>query len=252
MATELTATSERGRLAITQGPETVDFTAEINGAASAQARLERTAAGDLRGRGEIVMSSANELLALLGPDISVPLAGTGRADFSVDWGDETIPINADITLGFDITQAFIDYTYYPWVKERWAAGFGLGLRWMDLQVTLAYRDNESDIEEQSDVKGTAPLPYLYFEYRRLFSDHWRFTTGLGWFYLKFNDIEGGQWIGRVGIEYLAGRRWAFGAAVNLSTIDVDWNDVSTEVDDVLNLTAKLDINDLSLFVRVRF
>ncbi len=42
----------------------------------------------------------------------------------IDWGGETIPINADITLGFDITQAFIDYTYYPWVKERWLASAG--------------------------------------------------------------------------------------------------------------------------------
>ncbi len=170
----------------------------------------------------------------------------------IDWGDETIPINADITLGFDITQAFIDYTYYPWVKERWAAGFGLGLRWMDLQVTLAYRDNESDIEEQSDVKGTAPLPYLYFEYRRLFSDHWRFTTGLGWLYIKIDDIKGGQWIGRVGIEYLAGKRWAFGFAINLSDIDVDWNAISTEEESVLNLALNMGINDFSLFMRVRF
>jgi hypothetical protein len=170
----------------------------------------------------------------------------------IQWGDETIPINADITLGFDITQAFIDYTYYPWVKERWAAGFGLGLRWMDLQVTLAFSDEGNDIEEQSDVKGSAPLPYLYFEYRRLFSEKWRFTTGLGWFYLNFNDIEGGQWIGRVGIEYLAGKRWSFGAAINLSNIDVDWDAIKTEHEDVLNLVIDMSIDDLSLFVRVRF
>ncbi len=128
----------------------------------------------------------------------------------------------------------------------------VGLRWMDLQVTLAFSDEGNDIEEQSDVKGSAPLPYLYFEYRRLFSEKWRFTTGLGWFYLKFNDIEGGQWIGRVGIEYLAGKRWAFGAAINLSNINVDWDAIQTEVEDVLNLVIDMSIHDLSLFVRVRF
>ena len=56
----------------------------------------------------------------------------------IEWGDETIPIDASVTLAFDITQAFIDYTYYPWVKDRWAFGFGLGLRWMDIQATLAW------------------------------------------------------------------------------------------------------------------
>jgi len=170
----------------------------------------------------------------------------------IQWGDEIIPFDADITLAFDLTQAFIDYTYYPWVKDRWAFGFGLGLRWMDIQATLAYSDEGNEIEGQSDVKGSAPLPYLYFEYRRLFSDNWRFITGLGWLYIKIDDLEGGQWIGRVGIEYLAGKRWSFGAAVNLSTIDVDWNAITTEEETVLNLVLDMGVNDLSLFARVRF
>jgi len=170
----------------------------------------------------------------------------------IQWGDEIIPFDADITLAFDLTQAFIDYTYYPWVKDRWAFGFGLGLRWMDIQSTLAYSLEGNDIEGQSDVKGSAPLPYLYFEYRRLFSDNWRFITGLGWLYIKIDDLEGGQWIGRVGIEYLAGKRWSFGAAVNLSTIDVDWNAITTEEETVLNLVLDMSINDLTLFARVRF
>jgi hypothetical protein len=179
---------------------------------------------------------------------------TSQALTEIQWGDETIPINADISLGFDVTQAFIDYTYYPWVKDRWAAGFGLGLRWMDIQATLSYRGetDEDEVEGSSDVKGSAPLPYLYFEYRRLFSERWRFITGLGWLYISIDDISGGQWIGKVGIEYLAGKRWAFGAAINVATIDVDWDAIKTEEVDVLNLALKMDINDFSVFVRVRF
>jgi len=179
---------------------------------------------------------------------------TSQALTEIQWGDETIPINADISLGFDVTQAFIDYAYYPWVKDRWAAGFGLGLRWMDIQATLSYRGetDEDEVEGSSDVKGSAPLPYLYFEYRRLFSERWRFITGLGWLYISIDDVSGGQWIGKVGIEYLAGKRWAFGAAINVATIDVDWDAIKTEEVDVLNLALKMDINDFSVFVRVRF
>ena len=88
---ELTATSKLGRLAITQGPKSFDVTAEVNGAVSLHARLERTAEDDLQGRGEIAMTSAKKLLALLGPDVAVPLGGTGRADFTVDWGNDTWP-----------------------------------------------------------------------------------------------------------------------------------------------------------------
>jgi hypothetical protein len=179
-------------------------------------------------------------------------ASSAQALTEIQWGDEVIPIESDITLGFDIMQVFVDYAYYPWVKDRWAAGFGLGFRWMDLQTTLSYVDEENEIEGSTDVKGSAPLPYLYFEYRRLFSDNWRFLTGFGWLYLEIDDIKGGQWIAHVGVEYLAGRRWAFGAAVNLSDIDVDWDAIKTEEHDVFNLAANMAINDVSVFVRVRF
>ncbi len=177
---------------------------------------------------------------------------SAQALTEIQWGDETIPINADITLGFDITQAFIDYTYYPWVKERWAAGFGIGLRWMDMTTTLEW--NEETIGGgSSDVNAAAPLPYLYFEYRRLFSEHWRFITGLGWLYLDLGDLKGGQWIGRAGIEYLAGKRWSFGGAFNLSNIGVDWKGLKDEEDNS-HVSAEFDmgINDFTVFARVRF
>jgi len=170
---------------------------------------------------------------------------SAQALTEIQWGDETIPINADITLAFDTTQAYIDYTYFPWVKDRWAAGFGLGFRVMDINATLAWEE-EIIGGGEGTAKGTAPLPYLYFEYRRLFSDHWRFVTGLGWLYLKVGDIEGGQWIGRASIEYLLGKRWAFGASVNLATIGVDW-----EGDEFLG-RFESNINDISVFARVRF
>ena len=177
---------------------------------------------------------------------------SAQALTEIEWGDETIPINADITLGFDITQVFIDYAYYPWVKERWAAGFGIGLRWMDMTTTLEW--NEETIGSgSSDVNAAAPLPYLYFEYRRLFSEHWRFITGLGWLYIKIGDIEGGQLIGRASIEYLAGKRWSFGGALNLSNIGVDWDGLKDEEDNsLLSAAMDLGINDFTVFARVRF
>jgi hypothetical protein len=177
---------------------------------------------------------------------------SAQALTEIQWGDEIIPIDANITLGFDIEQWFLDYAYYPWVKERWAAGFGLGLRTMDIQATLAWSEENVDEEGSTDVKGTAPLPYLYFEYRRLFSDNWRFTTGFGWLYVKIDDIEGGQWIGRVQIEYLTDKRWGFGAAINIAQASVDWTAITVEEGDLLSAAIDLDINDFSVFARVRF
>lgn len=178
---------------------------------------------------------------------------TAQALTDIQWGDETIPIDATVGLGFDITQFFLDYTYYPWVKERWAAGFGLGIRVMDIGATLAWELGGIEHEGSSDVKGTGPLPYLYFEYRAMLSDHWRFIGGIGWLDVTIEDISGGQWIGRASFEYLLGKTWSIGGAGNLATIDVDWAGLKDSNDDPhLNGSIKMDINDFSLFARVRF
>ena len=190
-------------------------------------------------------------LAVRWQDIS--RGSNSQALTDIQWGDETIPIEADITLGFDITQTFVDYTYYPWVKEKWAAGFGLGLRVMDIKASLEW--NEENIGEGGDesASGTGPLPYLYFEYRRLFSEKWRFIAGLGWLYISIDDISGGQYIGRLGIEYLLGKRWSFGAAINIAQIDVDWEGIKNDDGEgLLAMALDMDINDFSVFARVRF
>jgi hypothetical protein len=170
----------------------------------------------------------------------------------IQWGDEIIPVDADVTVAFDITQFFIDYTYYPWVKEKWAAGFGLGIRWMDLKAELQWR--EETIGEGGDkIDQPAPLPYVYFEYRRLFSDKWRFIFGVGWLSLTFEDFSGGNYVGRASIEYLLGKRWSVGAGINYANANVDVENIE-DGEGNPEFTARLDqdINDFSVFARVRF
>jgi hypothetical protein len=166
----------------------------------------------------------------------------------IDWGGEIIPIEANVTLGFDIRTLALDYTYYPWIKERWAGGFGIGFRVMELKTTLAVENIE--LEEQID--GTAPLPYINFEYRRMFGERWRVKAALGWLEVRIGDIKGGQYIGRLAGEYITGKRWGFGAAVNVSEVDVDWQNIDSTIDDVLSAKITLDINDISLYVRIRW
>jgi hypothetical protein len=172
----------------------------------------------------------------------------------IDWGDETIPINSDIALQFDITQIFVDYTFYPWVKERWALGFGLGLRWLDLASNLSWTfDGVQTIEGSQRADVVAPLPYLNLEYRRLLSEHWRMILTGGWLGITIGDNSGSQWVARAGIEYLIGKRWSVGGSFNLATIDIDADDIGSN-DDIgqLNLSVDMDIWDFSIFGRVRF
>jgi hypothetical protein len=167
----------------------------------------------------------------------------------IEWGGEIIPVDASVSLGFDIRTIAVDYTYYPWVKERWAGGVGLGFRVMDLRTSLVV-DN---VELNEQVDGTAPLPYINFGYRRMLGEHWRLKAELGWLEVKIGDIKGGQYIGRLAGEYLTERRWGFGVALNLSNIDVDWQNIAVRYEiDRLAAVIDLDINDFSLYFRVRW
>ena len=179
-------------------------------------------------------------------------SSTTHVEDEIQWGDEIIPIDATLGLDVDITQAFVDYAFYPWVKERWAAGFGLGFRWMDMTNTLAWEGLNVSDDGRSQAAASAPLPYFYFEYRRLFSEKWRFMTGLGWLSVKIGDIDGTQWVGHVSLEYLAGKRWSFGAGLNLANVDVDWAGIETEEGNLVNGALTWDIDDISVFARVRF
>ena len=179
-------------------------------------------------------------------------SSTTHVEDEIQWGDEIIPIDATLGLDVDITQAFVDYAFYPWVKERWAAGFGLGFRWMDMTNTLAWEGLNVSDDGRSQAAASAPLPYFYFEYRRLFSEKWRFMTGLGWLSVKIGDIDGTQWVGHVSLEYLAGKRWSFGAGFNLANVDVDWAGIETEEGNLVNGALTWDIDDISVFARVRF
>ncbi len=176
-------------------------------------------------------------------------SSTAQALTEIQWGDEIIPIEANIGLAFDITTYAVDYTYYPWIKERWAGGFGIGFR--VLNITTVLEVEEIELDEQVNV--SAPIPYINFEYRHILGEHWRMKAGLGWLDVTIGDISGSQYIGRLAFEYITDRRWGFGASINLSTINVDWDALAGGEDQVdLSGHVNLDINDISLYVRIRF
>ncbi len=157
-------------------------------------------------------------------------------------GDEIIPIDTDLGLAFEVETWAIDYTYYPWIRDRWAAGFGFGVRVMDINTIFTAEELEID----ADGSVAAPLPYVNFEYRRIFGNKWRMRAGLGWLDVEIRGINGGQWIGRLSMEHQTFSNVGFGLGLNYSTIDVEsqGDDFKGKID--------LDINDISVYLRVHF
>ena len=122
-----------------------------------------------------------------------------------------------------------------------------------LGVPAECADSVEGIELEEQVDGTAPLPYINFEYRRMIGERWRVKAALGWLEVKIGDVKGGQYIGRLAGEYITGKRWGFGAAVNISEIDVDWENIHGALEhDTLTAKIDLDLNDISLYVRIRW
>lgn len=171
---------------------------------------------------------------------------SAQALTEIQWGDEIIPVDARVELAFDISQYALDWSYYPWLRERWAVGFGLGLRILEISSRLEWDVANTAVGGEEAASVTGPLPYVNLEYRSLLSDHWRLVASAGWLDVTIEDISGGQLVAKASVEYLLGERWAFGLAGNYSTIDVEAED-----EEFLG-TVDLDINDLSLFARLRF
>ncbi len=169
---------------------------------------------------------------------------TAQALTEIEWDGEIIPIDANIDLLYDYETYALDYTYYPWIKERWAAGFGFGLRTLSILAVITV-DGEL-VGESGGADFTAPLPYINFEYRRMLSAKWRLKAGLGYFYLAIGDYSGWQGIVRLSIENNTFKNVGFGAALNGSTVVAD-----ADNDDFFG-RVEIGINDISLFIRVRF
>ena len=169
---------------------------------------------------------------------------TAQALTEIEWDGEIIPIDANIDLIYDYETYALDYTYYPWIKDRWAAGFGLGLRTLSILAVITVEG--MTVGESGGADFTAPLPYINFEYRRMLSAKWRLKAGLGYFYLAIGDYSGWQGIVRFSIENNTFKNVGFGAALNGSTVvaDADSEDFFGRVE--------IGINDVSLFIRVRF
>jgi hypothetical protein len=108
------------------------------------------------------------------------------------------------------------------------------------------------VELQEQIDGTAPLPYINFEYRRIFGERWRVKAQVGWLEVNIDDIKGGQYIGRLAGEYITDKRWGFGAALNYSNVNVDWQNIDVVGEDKLTAVIDLDINDISVYFRVRW
>jgi len=165
----------------------------------------------------------------------------------IKFGDEVFPVDAEVRFVFETAELALDYTYFLTLEERHAFGIGGGLRIVKTTIGLAAVNLQ--ITEEGDF--TAPLPFIWLEYRFGISPKWRLISDLGVFYIEFGDYAGSQLVVDAFVEHLAHQRLSFGFGIRGSRVDVDVNSGSPISDDFRG-AAKMAIGSARLFVRVRF
>lgn len=174
-------------------------------------------------------------------------SSTSQALEEIHFEDIVIPVEAQVELGFNISEYGVAYTYILRPRERSSFGFGGGLRVLELSTTLSARveGEEDELVRESDAQVTGPLPFLGVEFRHMFSEKLRLQAELGVFYIEIDDIKGGQGLLRTSIEHLTFKNVGFGLGLDASRVKLDAEKDSWHGE------AALDIYDVRLFVRVR-
>ena len=158
------------------------------------------------------------------------------------FGDIVVPIDVDIRLEWEASDLRVGYAYFPMIKPRTALGVGAGLRVQDLKTSIVILD--TDVSESADVVG--PLPFIWVEVRHGLTPKIRLTGGLGILSIKFGDFEGSQTILEVGIQHQTTKTFAFGARIDLASVDVD------VTDDNFSGSLEQDVFTVRVFAKARF
>ncbi len=167
---------------------------------------------------------------------------TSQALTDIEFGDISIPLDAEVSLSFEQEELLVGYSYYFMLRDRWALGVRGGFRWLKLQAFLTIID--TDISDEGDT--SAPLPFVGLSFRFGITPKLRLISDFGWLSLEVGDVDGSQFVGDASLEYLAWKNVSFGAALGLSSIDVEVTDS--------DLTGSIDMGGTALhfFVKGRW
>ena len=131
--------------------------------------------------------------------VSLKRDGSRNAQFNINWGDVTFPVNTTINSRFDSDVYRLSYRWSPVNENGNELALLLGVHWTNFKAAL--HTPSGTITDEADVNF--PLPTFGVRGSAAFSQNWR-VTGFGQFLkLKVGDYDGELLNGAVAVE------WAF-------------------------------------------
>lgn len=132
--------------------------------------------------------------------------GERVVDRDIQWGENTYPVNANVTTKFDFFDLRVSagYSFFRTRDKELGAGLGLHVAGYDVGLTA----NAIGTEEQ-DI--TAPLPVISLYGQFALTDRWAVSARLDRFSLSYENYDGS--LGAIGLDvlYQPFRNVGFGA-----------------------------------------
>jgi len=150
-----------------------------------------------------------------------------RIDKEIQWGDELIPVNSDVTgrLGFEIIELAYEYTFLKRANHEVAAS--LGVHYTALSAELLATLNSAGVGSRTvggEAPVDAPLPVVGLRGMWRLGKNLYLDAQVQYFSLTINDIAGNLSNRRAAIIWQPAARWGVGLGYDVFEVDVRLKD----------------------------
>ena len=142
-------------------------------------------------------------------------SGQRSIDRTIEFGDSTYPINANLQSNFDFSDLRLSVGYSFFRTRDKEIGVGLGLHVAAYDISLT---NNAIGTEQEDV--TAPLPVLSFYGQFALTDRWAVGARMDWLSLSYENYDGSLTSLGIDVMYQPFRHVGFGLGYRNLFIDM--------------------------------
>lgn len=159
---------------------------------------------------------------------------------SIDFGDETFPINTTIETDADTTVTYLSYRYTFLQRTKHVASASFGIHVTEWGTRI--RDINGPQREAEDV--LAPLPMFGVQYDYRFGSGWTAGGSFEFFSISTGGVDGDLTNYELHIERAFGDRWAIGLSYTAFDVAI------TADGDNLNAALEYDYDGPLLYARV--
>jgi hypothetical protein len=148
--------------------------------------------------------------------------GERSIERTIDWGNQSIPINSAVQGSFDMRDTRISVAYSFFRSKDKEIGVGLGAHVMSLDATLTTRNFGSEGGSQS-----APLPMITMYAQVALTDRWLFRLRVDRLSLDTGEVDGSIFSSGTDFVYQPWRHFGLGLGyreinMQVSSTSEDW------------------------------